>query len=60
MRKLTLAKEVLTELSADELVAVAGATVGNLKTELCPTDPCITEPISQLRCLLSLGPAICM
>jgi hypothetical protein len=56
MRKLSLAREVLAELSTDELSGVVGGTV---KTQLCPTDPCITTPVSQLRCTLSLAPAVC-
>lgn len=56
MRTLTLSKEVLTELSTSELNAVVGGTV---KTQLCPTDPCITPPISQLRCTFSLSPDVC-
>lgn len=60
MRTLRLNKEVLTELSAAELGAVAGATVGDLKSKFCPTDPCITEPVTQLKCLLSLGPQACI
>ena len=60
MRKLSLNKEVLAELSAAELGAVAAATVGGLKTQFCPTDPCITEPVTQLKCLLSLGPDACI
>lgn len=60
MRTLRLNKEVLSELSAAELGAVGGGTVGDLKTRFCPTDPCITEPVTQLRCLLSLGEHACV
>lgn len=59
MRKLHLSKEVLSELSTDEMTAVVGATVGGLKTRFCPTDPCITPPVSQLRCSYSLSPEVC-
>jgi hypothetical protein len=55
MRKLVLSKEVLTELSTAELVGV----VGGQQTQLCATDPCITPPVSQLRCTTSLSPAFC-
>ncbi len=55
MRKLTLRKEVLTELSAEELTAV----VGGARTQLCATDPCITPPPSQLRCSFSLAEEVC-
>lgn len=55
MRKLSLSKEVLADLTADEL----GAVVGGQQTQICGTDPCITQPISMLRCTFSLGPAVC-
>jgi hypothetical protein len=55
MRKLSLNKEVLADLTTDELGLVLGAQA----TPLCATDPCITPPISQLRCTFSLGPAVC-
>ncbi len=56
MRKLTLRKEVLTELSTAELVAV----VGGAQTQVCIiTDPCITPPVSQLRCTFSLAEDVC-
>jgi hypothetical protein len=55
MRTLTLSKEVLAELSTDELTAV----VGGVKTRICPTDPCITPPPSDLNCSTSLGPDLC-
>lgn len=55
MRKLTLRKEVLAELTSDELAGVVAAA----GTQLCPTDPCITQPISYLKCTFSLGPAVC-
>ena len=60
MRALRMKKEVLSELSAAELGAVGAGTVGDLKTRFCPTDPCITEPVTQLKCLLSLGPDACI
>ncbi len=56
MRTLSLAKEVLTELTTGELTAVVGGTV---KTRVCPTDPCITPPPSDLNCSTSLGPDLC-
>jgi hypothetical protein len=47
MRKLTLAKEVLTELSSEDMqVVVAGAT-----GVLCVTQGCVTTPYSGLDCL---------
>lgn len=54
-RKLTLHKEVLTALTTDELTAVVGGASG----ALCPTDPCITPPPSQLRCTFSLAEGVC-
>ncbi len=62
MRKLHLSKEVLSELSDAELGAIAGATATatELTAQFCPTDPCITEPVTQLKCLLSLGPHPCI
>lgn len=56
MRKLTLSKEVLTELSSDELTVVVGGTI---KSQVCLTDPCITPPVSQLRCSYTLAPEVC-
>lgn len=56
MRKLSLSKEILTELSTDELTVVVGGTV---KSQVCLTDPCITPPVSQLRCSYSLAPEVC-
>lgn len=55
MRKLTLRKEVLSELSSAELAAV----VGGAQTQICLTDPCITPPVSQLRCSFSLAEEVC-
>lgn len=55
MRKLSLRKEVLTQLTTDELAAVVGGASG----ALCPTDPCITPPQSQLQCSFSLAEAVC-
>ncbi len=57
MRKLNLNKEVLAELSAPELNAVVGGTVKS--QAFCPTDPCITPPVSQLRCTYTLSPEFC-
>lgn len=54
--RLSLAKEVLAELSTSELAAVNG---GVTPSEICATDPCITQPVSQLRCLLELSRTIC-
>lgn len=46
MRRLTLSKEVLAELSTEEMqVVVAGAT-----GIVCVTDRCITTPYSGLDC----------
>lgn len=56
MRKLTLNKEVLAELTTHELSAIVG---GQQSGRFCPTDPCITPPVSQLRCTFSLGPDLC-
>lgn len=55
VRTLSLKKEVLAELSTVELTAV----VGGARTQICATDPCITPPISQLRCSFSLSPEVC-
>ena len=61
MRKLTLRKEVLAELTTDEMTQVVGG--GTLKecfvTQVCLTDPCITDPVTGLRCALSLGEYAC-
>ena len=46
VRKLTLRKEVLTELTSEELGLVVGAG-----TEICLTDPCITRPVTGIWCL---------
>ena len=54
MRKLTLRKDVLTELTAAEL----GAVVGGQETRICLiTNPCITPPVytEALNCLLTEG-----
>lgn len=51
MRKLTLRKETLTELSSDELTAVVGGTPD---TWVCVTDPCITRPVTGIWCLIEL------
>jgi hypothetical protein len=55
MRTLSLSKETLTELNPVELSAVVGGAV----SKLCATDPCITPPVSQLRCSFSLAPEVC-
>ena len=57
MRKLTLNKEILAELSSDELTAV----VGGQQTEPSYANPCPTPPtpFSQLRCTFSLSPHFC-
>jgi hypothetical protein len=47
MAKLTLRKEVLAELSTDDLRVVVGGATGLL----CLTDRCITTPYSGLECL---------
>ncbi len=46
MRKLTLRKETLTQLTDAELAEVVGASGA-----LCLTDPCITPPVTGLWCL---------
>ena len=48
MRKLSLRKESLTELSTDELTAVVGGDA----TAICLTDPCITRPVTGIWCLI--------
>jgi hypothetical protein len=58
MRRLSLTKEVLTELDPAELGAVVGGAQ-TVKSRLCPTDPCVTPPVSQLRCSYSLSPEVC-
>lgn len=45
MRKLTLRKDVLVELTTDDLSAVVGGT-GN-----CFTDTCGTLPLSAVKCI---------
>jgi bacteriocin-like protein len=50
MRKLTLRKEVLTELTNDELSSIVGGAPASIV--ICLTDPCITTPVTGLRCLL--------
>ena len=57
MRKLTLRKEALAELTTDELSAINGAA----DTRICVTDPCITPPppTNDLRCTLSLEEGVC-
>lgn len=47
MRTLALRKDVLTELTTDELTAVVGADATGI---LCVTDPCITNPATYLGC----------
>jgi hypothetical protein len=47
MRTLTLRKDTLAELSADELSAVAAAA-GSVP---CLTDPRITRPVTGIWCL---------
>lgn len=54
-KKLSLRKDVLSELSTEDLAAV----IGGAETKLCATDPCITPPPSQLPCTFSLSPAVC-
>jgi hypothetical protein len=50
MRKLTLSREVLTELNSDEL----GQIVGAQATAICLiTNPCITRPVTGLTCYLT-------
>lgn len=58
--RLTLAKEVLTELSGAELTAVVGAGTMPcpIETRICLTDPCISQP-SDLGCGTSLSPEAC-
>lgn len=46
MRKLTLRKDTLVELSSAELGAVAGGA-----SIVCLTDPCITRPVTGIWCL---------
>ncbi|HWL37781.1 MAG TPA: class I lanthipeptide [Frankiaceae bacterium] len=55
MRKLSLRKESLAELSTDELAVV----VGGAETKVCVTDPCITPPVSQLKCSFSIAAEVC-
>ena len=56
MRKLSLRKESLAELSTDELAVV----VGGAQTRVCVvTDPCITPPPSQLNCSFSIAVEVC-
>lgn len=50
VRKLTLKKEVLVQLTSGEL----GSVVGAAATRLCVTQPCIT-PYSALECLPTNG-----
>ena len=58
MRRLTLRKETLAELTTTELTAVVGGAESKLG--ICPTDPCITPPPpSRLDCSFSLGPDVC-
>ena len=47
MRKLSLRKEILSELTADDLSLVVGAG----ETIVCLTDPCITRPVTGVWCL---------
>ena len=44
LRRLTLAKETLAELTTDELDAVAGGEA----TALCPTPECVTDYLERL------------
>ena len=57
MRKLILNKEILAELSSDELTFV----VGGQQPEPSYANPCPTPPtpFSQLRCTFSLSPYFC-
>ncbi|HVF03438.1 MAG TPA: class I lanthipeptide [Frankiaceae bacterium] len=50
MRKLSLRKESLTELTTDELAVVVGAA----ETKICVTHRCIT-PASLTECLPTNG-----
>ncbi|MDQ1711081.1 MAG: hypothetical protein QOE45_531 [Frankiaceae bacterium] len=52
MRKLSLSREVLAELSTDELSQVVG---GQATFVICLTDPCITRPVTGIWCLLTDG-----
>ena len=55
MRKLSLRKDVLTELTTDELALVAGGQeiLSNqvCLSGICLTDPCITPPVTGIWCL---------
>lgn len=47
MRKLTLRKDTLAELSSAEL----GDVVAAAGSQVCVTDPCITRPVTGIWCL---------
>ena len=51
MRKLSLRKEVLAELTSDELSQVVGGEAPGSVGGFCPTDPCITRPVTGIWCL---------
>ena len=53
MRRLTLTKDVLTELTTDELTAVVGGRTIMRETESC------TPPQSQVNCLFTLIREVC-
>ena len=57
MRKLTLRKEALAELTTDEMSQIVGGTKTSVDSII--TCPCITPPISGLRCTLSLEENVC-
>lgn len=56
MRKLNLRKEVLAELTSDELGQVVGGEAPGSLGGLCPTDPCITRPVTGIFCLIETKP----
>jgi hypothetical protein len=52
MRKLNLSKETLAELSTDDLTLVVGGQA-TLAVACFVTNPCITTPVTGLRCYLT-------
>lgn len=52
MRKLTLRKDTLAELTSTDLEQVVA---GEGATAICLTDPCITRPVTGIWCLLTDG-----
>jgi hypothetical protein len=52
-RKLTLRKERLHELEADELARVQGGAPGTVNTELCNCTG-TSHPVTGLACLITL------